>query len=156
MLELWAATNMCPLCSEVGGGGWGIKAWKELFIVLPAVHGHPHTPNPQAEKTWQEWQRRFPQEKSCRNKNEKADLQQQYYVQWIRWIHCIPKNTLPLAQRLKLYYHERTSPLKGIAIVGWQEYPFKAFASIFHHMAPHTTVSLVAQLVKNPTAMQDT
>ena len=87
-----------------GGGGWGIKAWKELFVVLPAVYGHPHTPNPQAEKTWQEWQRRFPQEKSCRNKNEKADLQQQHYVQWIRWIHCIPKNTLPLAQRLKSNY----------------------------------------------------
>ena len=147
---------MCPLCSEVGGGmrNQGLEGAVHCFTSSP--WSHTHTPNPQAEKTWQEWQRRFPQEKSCRNKNEKADLQQQYYVQWIRWIHCIPKNTLPLAQRLKLYYHERTSPLKGIAIVGWQEYPFKAFASIFHHMAPHTTASLVAQLVKNPTAMQDT
>ena len=58
--------------------------------------------------------------------------------------------------QIKLYYHERTSPPKGTVIVGWQEYPFKAFASISHYMAPHTTASLVAQLVKNPTAMQDT
>ena len=40
--------------------------------------------------------------------------------------------------------------------MGWQEYPFEAFASISHYMAPHTTASLVVQLVKNPTAMQDT
>ena len=58
--------------------------------------------------------------------------------------------------QIKLYYHERTSPPKGIAIVGCQEYPFKAFASISHYMAPHTTASLVAQLVKNLTAIQDT
>ena len=33
-----------------GGGGWGIKAWKELFIVLQAVHGHSHTQTPKQRR----------------------------------------------------------------------------------------------------------
>ena len=101
-LELLVAINMSPLCSEVGVGmrNQGLEGAVHCFTGSPWLPTHS---NPQAEKTWQEWQR-FPQEKTCRNKNEKADLKQQYYVQWIRWIRCIPKNTLPLAQRLKSNY----------------------------------------------------